>query len=62
MALTLTLASTAFFMAAAMRTGCCADAMAVFGIDFGHTVPQWVLPYGGRITVDGPARRITAHY
>jgi muramoyltetrapeptide carboxypeptidase LdcA involved in peptidoglycan recycling len=38
------------------------SAMAVFGIDFGHTDPQWVLPYGGRITVDGPARRIIAHY
>jgi muramoyltetrapeptide carboxypeptidase LdcA involved in peptidoglycan recycling len=37
-------------------------ALAVFGVDFGHTSPQWVLPYGGRITVDGPARRITAHY
>jgi muramoyltetrapeptide carboxypeptidase LdcA involved in peptidoglycan recycling len=37
-------------------------AMAVFGVDFGHTTPQWILPYGGRITVDGPARRITAHY
>jgi muramoyltetrapeptide carboxypeptidase LdcA involved in peptidoglycan recycling len=38
------------------------EAMVVFGVDFGHTDPQWVLPYGGRITVDGPARRITAHY
>jgi len=38
------------------------DAMAVFGIDFGHTAPQWILPYGGRLTVDGPGRRITAHY
>ncbi|GGQ69196.1 S66 family peptidase [Couchioplanes azureus] len=38
------------------------EAMIVFGVDFGHTDPQWVLPYGGRITVDGPARRITAHY
>ena len=37
-------------------------AMVVFGVDFGHTAPQWILPYGGRITVDGPARRITAHY
>lgn len=37
-------------------------AMAVFGVDFGHTDPQWVLPYGGRVTIDGPARRITAHY
>lgn len=38
------------------------EAMVVFGVDFGHTDPQWVLPYGGRITVDGPAQRITAHY
>jgi muramoyltetrapeptide carboxypeptidase LdcA involved in peptidoglycan recycling len=38
------------------------DAMVVFGVDFGHTDPQWILPYGGRITVDGPARRIVAHY
>jgi muramoyltetrapeptide carboxypeptidase LdcA involved in peptidoglycan recycling len=38
------------------------EAMIVFGIDFGHTDPQWVLPYGGTITVDGPARRVTAHY
>jgi muramoyltetrapeptide carboxypeptidase LdcA involved in peptidoglycan recycling len=37
-------------------------AMVVFGVDFGHTDPQWILPYGGRITVDGPGRRITAHY
>ncbi len=38
------------------------SAMAVFGIDFGHTSPQWILPYGGRMTVDGPARRIIAHF
>ncbi|GAA2491319.1 S66 family peptidase [Winogradskya humida] len=37
-------------------------AMIVFGVDFGHTDPQWVLPYGGKVTVDGPARRITAHF
>jgi muramoyltetrapeptide carboxypeptidase LdcA involved in peptidoglycan recycling len=37
-------------------------AMVVFGVDFGHTDPQWVLPYGGQITVDGPQRRITAHF
>jgi muramoyltetrapeptide carboxypeptidase LdcA involved in peptidoglycan recycling len=37
-------------------------AMAVFGVDFGHTSPQWILPYGGRLTVDGPARRIVAHF
>ncbi|WP_375474592.1 LD-carboxypeptidase [uncultured Jatrophihabitans sp.] len=38
------------------------SAMIVFGVDFGHTEPQWVLPYGGRTTVDGPARRVVAHY
>lgn len=38
------------------------DAMIVFNVDIGHTDPQWVLPYGGLITIDGPARRITAHY
>ncbi len=38
------------------------SAMAVFGVDFGHTAPQWILPYGGRMTVDGPGRRIIAHY
>jgi muramoyltetrapeptide carboxypeptidase LdcA involved in peptidoglycan recycling len=37
-------------------------AMAVFGVDFGHTDPQWVLPYGGELTVDGTAQRITAHF
>jgi len=37
----------------------CPATMIVFGADFGHTDPQYVLPYGGRFTVDGPARRIT---
>jgi muramoyltetrapeptide carboxypeptidase LdcA involved in peptidoglycan recycling len=37
-------------------------AMVVFDVDFGHTDPQWILPYGGSVTVDGPARRIVAHY
>jgi muramoyltetrapeptide carboxypeptidase LdcA involved in peptidoglycan recycling len=37
-------------------------AMAVFDVDFGHTDPQIVLPYGGLIRVDGPARRITVRY
>ena len=36
--------------------------MAVFDVDFGHTDPQIVLPYGGLIRVDGPARRITVSY
>ncbi len=37
-------------------------ALAVFDVDFGHTDPRVVLPIGGRIRVDGPARRITVHY
>jgi muramoyltetrapeptide carboxypeptidase LdcA involved in peptidoglycan recycling len=38
------------------------DAMLVFDVDFGHTDPQYVLPYGGPVTIDGPNRTITAHY
>ncbi|GAB2738931.1 S66 family peptidase [Streptomyces bullii] len=38
------------------------DATIVFDVDFGHTDPQLVLPYGGVIRVDGPARRITVTY
>ena len=38
------------------------EAMIVFNVDFGHTDPQWVLPYGGALTIDGPARTITASY
>jgi muramoyltetrapeptide carboxypeptidase LdcA involved in peptidoglycan recycling len=38
------------------------DAMAVFDVDLGHTDPQYVLPYGGLIRVDGPGRRITVSY
>ena len=36
--------------------------MAVFDVDFGHTDPQLVIPYGGLVRVDGPARRITVTY
>ncbi|MDQ0580300.1 S66 family peptidase [Streptomyces rishiriensis] len=38
------------------------DTLAVFDVDFGHTDPQVVIPYGGTIRVDGPARRITVTY
>jgi muramoyltetrapeptide carboxypeptidase LdcA involved in peptidoglycan recycling len=38
------------------------DAVAVLDVDFGHTDPQLVIPYGGQIRVDGPARRITVRY
>jgi muramoyltetrapeptide carboxypeptidase LdcA involved in peptidoglycan recycling len=37
-------------------------AMAVFNVDFGHTDPQYVLPYGAPLTINGPTRHITAHY
>ncbi len=38
------------------------QAMAVFDVDVGHTDPQLVIPYGGTVRVDGPARRITVTY
>jgi muramoyltetrapeptide carboxypeptidase LdcA involved in peptidoglycan recycling len=38
------------------------DTMAVFDVDFGHTDPQLVIPVGGRIQVDGPARHIVVTY
>lgn len=38
------------------------DAMLVFDVDLGHTDPQLVLPYGGRVRVDGPERGITVTY
>ncbi|AWZ09076.1 MULTISPECIES: S66 peptidase family protein [unclassified Streptomyces] len=38
------------------------DTMAVFDVDLGHTDPQVVIPVGGRVRVDGPARRIFVTY
>ncbi|WP_189969734.1 S66 family peptidase [Streptomyces avidinii] len=38
------------------------DTMVVFDVDLGHTDPQLVVPVGGRIRVDGPARRIVVTY
>jgi muramoyltetrapeptide carboxypeptidase LdcA involved in peptidoglycan recycling len=38
------------------------DTPIVFDVDFGHTDPQLVIPYGGLVRVDGPARRITVTY
>jgi muramoyltetrapeptide carboxypeptidase LdcA involved in peptidoglycan recycling len=38
------------------------QALAVFDVDLGHTDPQVVMPYGGLVRVDGPARRITVRY
>ncbi len=37
-------------------------AVVVVGPPFGHTRPQWVLPYGGRMTVDGIHRTLVADY
>lgn len=38
------------------------DAVVCIGVPFGHTRPQWILPYGGLVHLDGAARTITAHY
>jgi len=38
------------------------DAVVCVGVPFGHTRPQWILPYGGFITVDGQAQEIWADY
>jgi muramoyltetrapeptide carboxypeptidase LdcA involved in peptidoglycan recycling len=34
----------------------------VCGPDLGHTDPQYIVPFGGRMTVDGRSRRITMTY
>ncbi len=39
-----------------------ADAVVVVGPPFGHTRPQWIVPYGGTITVDGSAKKVFADY
>lgn len=38
------------------------DAVVVVGVPFGHTRPQWILPYGGLLTVDGEQQRVWADY
>jgi muramoyltetrapeptide carboxypeptidase LdcA involved in peptidoglycan recycling len=38
------------------------DAVICVGVPFGHTRPQWILPHGGLLTVDGTERRIFADY
>jgi muramoyltetrapeptide carboxypeptidase LdcA involved in peptidoglycan recycling len=37
-------------------------ALVVFGVDFGHTDPQWIIPYGGTMRIDGLARSIHVRY
>ena len=38
------------------------DAVVCVGAPFGHTRPQWILPHGGTLTVDGVTQRIWADY
>jgi muramoyltetrapeptide carboxypeptidase LdcA involved in peptidoglycan recycling len=38
------------------------DAVVCVGPPFGHTRPQWILPYGGLVTVDGVEQRVWADY
>jgi len=38
------------------------DAVIVVGVPFGHTRPQWMLPYGGEVTVDGASQTLWADY
>lgn len=38
------------------------DAMLVFDVEFGHTDPQHVIPYGGVVSVDGLRRRVSVRY
>ncbi len=38
------------------------DAVIVVGVPFGHTRPQWILPYGGEVTVDGASQTLWADY
>jgi muramoyltetrapeptide carboxypeptidase LdcA involved in peptidoglycan recycling len=37
-------------------------AVIVVGVPFGHTRPQWIVPYGGDMTVDGNTRTVWADY
>ncbi|MGO1384450.1 MAG: S66 family peptidase [Arachnia sp.] len=38
------------------------DAVICVGVPFGHTRPQWILPHGGEVTVDGRTREVWADY
>jgi muramoyltetrapeptide carboxypeptidase LdcA involved in peptidoglycan recycling len=37
-------------------------AVVCVGVPFGHTRPQWIMPYGGEITLDGVNRKVWADY
>jgi muramoyltetrapeptide carboxypeptidase LdcA involved in peptidoglycan recycling len=38
------------------------EAVVVVGVPFGHTRPQWVVPHGGVMTVDGAEQKVWADY
>lgn len=38
------------------------DALVCIGVPFGHTRPQWIIPHGGMMTVDGVNQRVLADY
>ena len=38
------------------------EATIVFDVDFGHTDPQLIIPYGGLVRVDAPSRTISVLY
>lgn len=38
------------------------EAVVCVGVPFGHTRPQWILPYGGEVTVDGESQTVWADY
>lgn len=38
------------------------EAVICVGVPFGHTRPQWILPYGGSVTVDGTTQQVWADY
>lgn len=38
------------------------DAVVCVGVPFGHTRPQWIVPHGGEITLDGAKRTVVADY
>lgn len=37
-------------------------AVVCVGVPFGHTRPQWIIPYGGPIRLDATARSVVATY
>lgn len=38
------------------------QAVVCIGVPFGHTRPQWILPYGGCVTLEGRTRTVRAEY